>query len=89
MPCLVAVPPFIKLPSTLCLPCTLPPPLLCASLPVPVLRLLLLCLQEKVSYLRSQAEMELQAAQQRLAQLQQQAGADKQAFTLHLTAATQ
>jgi hypothetical protein len=46
-------------------------------------------LQEKVSYLRSQAEMELQAAQQRLGQLQQQADAAKQAFALHLAAATE
>ena len=46
-------------------------------------------LQEKVSYLRSQAEMELQGAQQRLGQVQQQADAARQAFTLHLEAATE
>jgi hypothetical protein len=51
--------------------------------------LLIAALQEKVSYLRSQAEMELQAAQQRLGQLQQQADAARQAFSLHLAAATE
>ncbi|PRW05825.1 E3 ubiquitin- ligase SHPRH [Chlorella sorokiniana] len=43
--------------------------------------------QEKIAYLRAQAEMELKSAQQRLEQLEQQAAAARQAFTLHLNAA--
>lgn len=45
--------------------------------------------QEKIAYLRAQAEMELKSAQQRLEQLEQQAAAARQAFTLHLDAAAE
>lgn len=45
--------------------------------------------QEKMAYLRAQAEMELQGAQQRLEQVQQQADAARQAFALHLDAAAE
>lgn len=45
--------------------------------------------QEKISYLRAQAEMELKSAQQRLEQVEQQAAAARQAFTLHLNAAAE
>lgn len=45
--------------------------------------------QEKIAYLRAQAEMELKSAQQRLEQLEQQASAARQAFTLHLNAAAE
>lgn len=40
-------------------------------------------LQEKVSYLRSQAEMELTSAQQRLEQVQKVAEEARRAFCLH------
>jgi len=53
-------------------------------LPTPIVNL-----QEKISYLRAQAEMELQSAQQRLEQLHQQADAARQAFRLHLEAAAE
>lgn len=70
-----------------CLPAAAPPPSSCqptcrARRPSP-------SLQEKVAYLRAQAEMELQSAQQRLEQVEQQAAAARQAFTLHLDAATE
>jgi ElaB/YqjD/DUF883 family membrane-anchored ribosome-binding protein len=45
--------------------------------------------QEKAAYLRSQAEMELAQARQRLEQVQQVAEAARQAFQLHLEAATE
>lgn len=45
--------------------------------------------QDKVSYLRSQAQMELTSAQQRLEQVHAQADAARQAFHLHLEAAAE
>ena len=46
-------------------------------------------LQEKVAYLRSQAEMDVRSAQQRLEQVQQQADAARQAFRLQFEAAAE
>jgi hypothetical protein len=43
--------------------------------------------QEKVAFLRSQAEMELTSARQRLEQVQQQADAARAAFRHHLQGA--
>ena len=46
-------------------------------------------LQEKVSYLRSQAEMDFTSAQQRLEQVQKAAEEARRAFRLHFAEAAE